>query len=72
MKRVRVTPLQAAKDNWDRLNAQANLMALVPPDVKDIMRGLLSTAETVVEREQLKVDEAAAEKRQSYYGKAPY
>jgi hypothetical protein len=55
MKRVRVTPLQAAKDNWDRLNAQANLMALVPPDVKD-----------------MKVDETAAEKRQLYYGKAPY
>ena len=65
-------PLQAAKDNWSRLNAQAELMALASPDVKGIMRGLLSTAEAVVAKEQLKVDEAAAEKAQPYYGKMPF
>ena len=67
-----MTPLQYAKDNRDRINDQAGLMATADGLSRDIMRGLLTDSEAVVAREQLKVDEAAAEKALPYYGKMPF
>jgi hypothetical protein len=72
MEWVSVTPLAAARANYERLVRQANTMGVAPVDARNIMRALLSTAEAVVAREQLLVDETAAEKRQPYYGKTPY
>ena len=67
-----MTPLAAARANYERLDRQAAAMGWAPADAKSIMRALLSTAEAVVAREQLKEDEAAATKRERYHDRAPY